>query len=73
MRCLRLHACVVLLATKRSLGGSHNANVARRTELELSLKDLRDRMEGVQGGKAEAGKQFGKLQEKIKETQKKLG
>ena len=60
-------------ASKRSLGGAYNEQVARRTELQLSIKDLSDRLAGIQGGKADAATQLKQLQKKIKETKAKLG
>lgn len=62
-----------LLAYKRSLTTSYSSHLSRRTQLELSLKDLKERMDSLQGGKAEAGEAFKKLQKKIKDTQAKMG
>ena len=59
-------------AAKKALHSQETPLLKRRTELELILKDLKDKLSGSKGSKAEAEKELQSLKKKLKETNAKL-
>ena len=60
-------------ASKRGLTEQESSLLKRRTELELGVKDLQDKITGAIGSKDEAAKELKQLHKKIKDATDNLG